>query len=255
MAVTAYPGNKLTGLSTDTKPTWVIVGSTFTETDTGDQFGWDGSAWVKTGPEFPIANAATTADWLASDANGAFTIVNNSSNVLTLANASTDAGSGITLDVNSGTDKIVMVSGTGITLTGGKVVGGGNYSELIMPEGTNELELISNHGAASSELILTGGSMSLTASTIVEIQSVTGGEVTLGGSIGAPYLDLHTGADATTPVLEFANGCEPQFDTFTTGVGSALLGANSPAVTNTAPYQWIKAVLHDGSDVFFPVWK
>lgn len=41
----------------------------------------------------------------------------------------------------------------------------------------------------------------------------------------------------------------------TTGAGTALLGANSPAVTNTAPYVWLKVQSSDGSTVYVPAWK
>ncbi len=41
----------------------------------------------------------------------------------------------------------------------------------------------------------------------------------------------------------------------TTGSGTALLSTNSPAVTNTAPYTWIKMVALDGSTVYIPAWK
>lgn len=48
----------------------------------------------------------------------------------------------------------------------------------------------------------------------------------------------------------------PKFaGTNTTGSGSALLGANSPATTNTAPYRWIQAQSSDGSTVYIPCWK
>jgi len=51
-------------------------------------------------------------------------------------------------------------------------------------------------------------------------------------------------------------GALPKFaGTNTTGSGTALLGANSPAVTNTAPYTWIEAVSSDGSTVYLPAWK
>lgn len=39
-----------------------------------------------------------------------------------------------------------------------------------------------------------------------------------------------------------------------TGGGSALLGANSPAITLTAPYTWIK-MNYKGNIVYMPVWK
>jgi hypothetical protein len=41
----------------------------------------------------------------------------------------------------------------------------------------------------------------------------------------------------------------------TTGGGSAALGTNSPAVTNTAPYKWLKFTTSDGSQGYIPVWK
>ena len=41
----------------------------------------------------------------------------------------------------------------------------------------------------------------------------------------------------------------------TTGAGSASLGSNSPATTNTAPYTWIRAVSSDGSTVYIPAFK
>lgn len=41
----------------------------------------------------------------------------------------------------------------------------------------------------------------------------------------------------------------------TTGAGSAALGTNSPAVTNTAPYKWLKFTTSDGSQVYVPAWK
>lgn len=40
-----------------------------------------------------------------------------------------------------------------------------------------------------------------------------------------------------------------------TGAGSALLGANCPAVTASAPYKWLKVILSDASVGFVPVWK
>lgn len=41
----------------------------------------------------------------------------------------------------------------------------------------------------------------------------------------------------------------------TTGDGTALLGTNSPAVTNTAPYTWITITTSDDSTGYIPVWK
>jgi hypothetical protein len=40
-----------------------------------------------------------------------------------------------------------------------------------------------------------------------------------------------------------------------TGAGTALLGTNSPAVTNSAPYKWLKVKTSDGSTGYIPIWK
>jgi hypothetical protein len=48
----------------------------------------------------------------------------------------------------------------------------------------------------------------------------------------------------------------PKFaGTNTTGAGTASLGTNSPAVTNGAPYTWIKVTTADGSVAYIPAWK
>lgn len=43
--------------------------------------------------------------------------------------------------------------------------------------------------------------------------------------------------------------------TVSTGAGSALLGANSPAATLTAPFEWINVTLSDGTTGYVPAWK
>jgi len=48
----------------------------------------------------------------------------------------------------------------------------------------------------------------------------------------------------------------PRFNgTNSTGAGSSLLGANSPATTMTAPYTWISVITSDGSTAYVPCWK
>ena len=45
MAIKYYAGNRLTGVSGDTKPTTLPTGSTFLETNTDDLYFWDGDSW------------------------------------------------------------------------------------------------------------------------------------------------------------------------------------------------------------------
>ncbi len=66
--------------------------------------------------------------------------------------------------------------------------------------------------------------------------------------------DIGAGQSSTSTILTL--GGVVRFNgQNTTGAGSASLGSNSPAVTNTAPYTWIRIVTSDGSTGYFPVWK
>lgn len=67
-----------------------------------------------------------------------------------------------------------------------------------------------------------------------------------------------SGAQMMTEVARAQGGGTPAWKwsaNNSTGAGAALLGANSPAVTLTAPYTWIQCISSDGSVVYFPVWK
>lgn len=66
-----------------------------------------------------------------------------------------------------------------------------------------------------------------------------------------------TGASTTTQdVIAIGTALsQVQLKNNTTGTGSAALGANSPAITNTAPYTWFKLMSSDGSTVYVPAWK
>lgn len=66
--------------------------------------------------------------------------------------------------------------------------------------------------------------------------------------------DLGAADTASTEIFRI-NGTMRFGGTNTTGAGSAALGSNSPATTNTAPYTWIRAVTADGSTVYIPAWK
>lgn len=69
--------------------------------------------------------------------------------------------------------------------------------------------------------------------------------------------DLVQISNGTATVLTINNGGQmvTAARNEATGAGSALLGTNSPAVTNTAPYTWIKMKTSDGSTVYIPAWK
>jgi hypothetical protein len=77
---------------------------------------------------------------------------------------------------------------------------------------------------------------------------VIGNNISLGPNGGQVYL----GRPGAGPQFQG----NPAFSTGnTTGAGTALLGANSPAVSNTAPYKWLTVVCADGSTCYIPAWK
>ena len=73
---------------------------------------------------------------------------------------------------------------------------------------------------------------------------------------GATRVVITRGAADTTSTQVFEIGGLMKFSGLnSTGAGSALLGTNSPATTNTAPYTWLKVLTSDGSTGYVPVWK
>ena len=81
----------------------------------------------------------------------------------------------------------------------------------------------------------------------------SGGVYGLGVSAGRMDLMVPTGASYNF----YVNGAL-KFGLIgdnSTGAGNASLGSNSPAVTNTAPYTWIKIRTADGSTAYIPAWK
>jgi hypothetical protein len=76
---------------------------------------------------------------------------------------------------------------------------------------------------------------------------------------GAGVLEVNNGTAGTLRDLTLrtlTTSGIPRFNgTNTTGAGMALLGANSPATTLTAPYTWIQVTTSDGSTGYIPVWK
>ena len=103
---------------------------------------------------------------------------------------------------------------------------------------TNQVAKIVNGGLlmASGKAIQLQGSGALTVAT---------GATSLGGTVGITGLLTLSNSVA----WKTAAGAE------STGAGSAILGANSPAVTLTAPYTWLKVNTSDGSTGYVPVWK
>ena len=76
-----------------------------------------------------------------------------------------------------------------------------------------------------------------------------------GVAIGADSTGVGAHANAVDEIALGTANHQVRLFNNTTGAGSALLGANCPAVTVTAPYTWFKMLSGDGSTVYVPAWK
>lgn len=121
---------------------------------------------------------------------------------------------------------------------------------------------------ATATLASLAGTETLTNKSIVATQ-LTGtidaaritGSLTIPGAIGGGTAStgaFTSGTFSTTLVVTGAltMSAVPRFNgTNTSGAGTALLGTNSPAVTNSAPFTWFQVTTSDGSTGYIPVWK
>ncbi|MEI6282632.1 MAG: hypothetical protein WCP82_07940 [Alphaproteobacteria bacterium] len=106
----------------------------------------------------------------------------------------------------------------------------------------------------SSKVVFTNG---LTEDAVVEINSSgTSTFKNTTATTGSTLVQVQRGAaqNSSSNVLS-VDGTVKFGGSNSTGAGAAVLGANSPASTLTAPYTWIKAVSSDGSTVYIPAWK
>ncbi len=136
-----------------------------------------------------------------------------------------------------------------------------------------------------SDFYVQGGSVTVTTGTVIigagpvslgggispasSILDVQGGSITVRGSGAGLSISAPSGTSSTfvaistgsTPVFQITgsttiiNGIPRFSGNNTTGVGSTLLGTNSPASSVSAPYTWIEVRSADGSVVYIPAWK
>jgi hypothetical protein len=116
-----------------------------------------------------------------------------------------------------------------------------------------------NATTTASGQTLTGYNSGQGTTTQVDYISVYGYEALADNPGGTAIGTDHTGAGAHANAQdEIALGTalhQVRIFNNTTGSGSAALGANCPAVTDSAPYTWFKMTAGDGSTVYVPAWK
>jgi hypothetical protein len=127
-----------------------------------------------------------------------------------------------------------------------------------------------NNGDASLLLCGAGGASSALGS-FIEISGIAGGAnagaitFTTANTSTASIFHLVTNASARhrfyvggVEHIAFRDGvvfASTRAANELTAAGVPLLGANCPATTLSAPYQWLKIKTSDGSDCYIPAWK
>ncbi len=158
----------------------------------------------------------------------------NAANALVLSNPSATTNSGARLNF---------------------VAGGVNHAQIfsnyatVAQNGSLTIQVLNANTAKQAVLI--GPASALTVNGISAGATMV---VNNGSTGGAIAVFQNNGTDA----VKIINGGQIQFalaSNEATGAGSAFLGANSPAVTNAAPYTWEKVTTSDGSQGYIPVWK
>lgn len=136
---------------------------------------------------------------------------------------------------SSGAYDIVASTNTNVlTICGGTTTAAGN-GPTIQFRGAS--------ASSAGQLTIDGANLS-TGDIVIELNN-SSPSIKFKGSGGAALLTI-----PNTGILQFNVAANES-----TGAGTALLGTNSPATTNTAPYTWIKMKTSDGSTVYMPVWK
>lgn len=159
----------------------------------------------------------------------------------------------------SGTQQILQYEGT-LTLS----TGASAYVMALNPSFTSGAGGVANAiGYYVNPAFLGSGTISVAAGFYVDSGVVVGPTVTNGYgayisaiAFGTTRIGLNVQAQSggsTNICAQF--GGPVKLLTNSTGAGTALLGANSPASTLTAPYTWLQFISSDGSTVYVPAWK
>ena len=265
-------GNVGIGTTAPTKRLTVVGGDALINTVTVGQ-GSATSGYQNTA----LGASALVANTSGSDNTAVGNVAGSSINIGT---SNTAIGSSAGSSVTSGSWNTFIGRGAGNTLTTGSnniYLGGGSAASSASV--SNEVVIgYAATGKGTNTAYIAPTTVYLGASTIISsvgnlgigtTTPVYGLDVAKSGASGtARFYDqtattgatrvlISLGAADTTSTQVFEIGGLMKFSGLnnSAGTGSALLGANSPAVTNTAPYTWLKVLTSDGSTGYIPVWK
>lgn len=155
-----------------------------------------------------------------------------------------DGGNGVFMGLNT-TSKFAYLRLNTPSTYGYSFEGPSGSTTFLRMAGTTRNVLVG--GATDGNYRLDVQSSGSTGTLRVYDQTATTGFTRVLFDLGA--------ADTSSTEIFRINGVMRFGGSSSTGAGSAALGANSPAVTLTAPYTWAKVITSDGSTGYIPIWK
>jgi len=172
MAITYYAGNRLTGVSGDTKPTSnVLTGTTFLETNTDDIYMWDGDSWN-------VVSGNSLAETLSNKSftSAGITVVEGSAPSQPASGygvlyAKTDNKLYFKNDVNVEYNLTEAASGTALEgLTDTAITSPADGAVLVYDTGTSRWRDYPLSGIATMNDV---GAMTLTAAAVTDLSATT----------------------------------------------------------------------------------
>lgn len=149
----------------------------------------------------------------------------------------------------------VASGGTGrTTFTAHAVLLGNTVSGINVAAPSSANQVLTDNGAGVDPSFKPAVNSFNTRTGVV---ALTSGDVSgVGGVLAGSSPTFNALTTVTLSMLGQADLAAVKFTSGnTTGAGSAALGANSPAITLTAPYTWLTVLTNDGSTAYIPVWK
>lgn len=164
---------------------------------------------------------------------------------------------GVDVSGTSGGSGVTALSGVRVNLTAGSNLPSASYGVYlgaVTSSSASNWNIYSEAGTGNQARNYLGGNTGIGKDSTTPTNTLYVKDGTASTGATTVVFDIGAGQSSTSTILTLGGVIRFNGQN-TTGAGSAALGTNSPATTNTAPYTWIRAVSSDGSTVYIPAWK
>lgn len=222
---------------------------------------------------FTAAGAFTATAGIAGTTgafSGDFAIATNKFTVASASGNTVVAGTlGVTGDVAVNTNKFTVAASSGNTLVAGTLSVTGDFAiatnKFTVTAASGNTVVAGTLGVSgavvtisnvANTLTLTAGAGSTIATNANNALTLNSYGVTIESLNNSVVEIKNTQNSGGVKVTVSGSGSQWTWNTpVTTGAGSAALGSNSPATTNSAPFTWFRVIGPGGDTLYVPAWK